>query len=814
MAMKKNEKSKNTKTRELILKRLKEEHPLIPERRAADLCQELMKVYGANVNLARYFSEARDGLKPVERRIMFDLYNELKSKPTSKKVKVARIVGDVLGKFHPHGDSSVYECIVKLGQYFNQYPCLISKQGNYGTIEGDRAAAMRYIEGGISLFAYYAFWKDVDTHILDMKKAFDNERYEPECLFAKYPVLLMKGSFGMGYGIFNGIPSFNISEIVDMFISAIDNPDKTNYNIMPDFPCPCTIVEKEKGDLKKMLQTGEGSFFVRGNLELDYVKNTITIRSIPYQTFLGNILDQINKLVVEKKIDLVDREDESEKYIDKKDGLEKIDIRIVLKAKRGADLDKITEILYKSTDLQKTFAYKFNAIYDLEPVLYSIKAFVMDWLDYERDMIQRSLTYKFKKLSADYDKHVTIVEILSDKKANNYITEISSKAQDQKELIEMIVKKFKNLNDIQADMITRFTPAQRTVASMKKYKEKYDELKDEIDKILKILKNPDKIDDIIKENLLECKRLFGRKRQTDIITLQKKEIDNTEVCVSISDKGYIRKSNLESMTLSSYKGCVLRSSDADTYYKAKADDCLTILRDDGRGCKFDLSEMEYTTEGALGIKPECLENYKCVGVVNKSETEGFVVSITEQGYLSKIDAATVKTKLHIPLKLVLLRQSDALARSLYLKTDGTLLVTGVRGTFICLQSIAFQKQARNGKGSIALKLRDEDKVDNMFVIDESKKYIVITTSYGNMKKYKIKDIEKSKRGDKMKSLIRLKPKEKIIDISSCNDNELLRFITTEKMVEIKVKDVEIKNLISSGVQMIKRKGNESVISRI
>ena len=516
----------------------------INNRYIEDEMKESYLDYSMSVIVSRALPDVRDGMKPVHRRILFAM-NELGMSFDKPYKKSARIVGEVLGKYHPHGDLAVYSTMVRMAQDFNyRYP-LISGHGNFGSIDGDSAAAMRYTEARMAKISNELL-EDIDKNTIDFRKNFDDSLDEPTVLPAKLPNLLLNGATGIAVGMATNIPPHNLGEVVDGTLALIDNPELTPLDLMeyikgPDFPTG-GIIDGDKG-IKDAYMTGRGKVRVRGKIEIEELKNgkiNIIIREIPYQLNKATLIEKIAELVKDKKIvGISDLRDESDR-----DG-----IRVVIELKKGEEPELILNKLYKYTDLQSTFGIIMLALVNNTPRVLNLKQIIEEYIKHRFEVITRRTQFNLDK--AEKRAHILQGYRIA---LNNIdrIIELVRAATDGNQAREQLVEKY-GFTDIQARAILDMKLQRLTGLERDKVEAEYQEIEKYISELREILANDSKIYEIMKTELQELKDKYDDDRRT-VIEKERKEINpedlikDEEVILTFTNKGYVKR-----MELSKYK---------------------------------------------------------------------------------------------------------------------------------------------------------------------------------------------------------------------------------------------------------------------
>ncbi|MGC8977121.1 MAG: DNA gyrase subunit A, partial [Candidatus Ratteibacteria bacterium] len=496
--------------------------------------------YAMSVIVGRALPDIRDGLKPVHRRILYGML-ELGLEPNKPFKKSARIVGEVMGKYHPHGDAPIYEAIARMAQDFSlRYP-LIEGQGNFGSIDGDPPAAMRYTEARLASISMEML-KDIDKDTVDFLPNFDESLTEPVVLPSRIPNLLINGSSGIAVGMATNIPPHNLSEVIDALIKLIENPDITIDELMeflpgPDFPTGGIICGKD--GIKNAYKTGKGIIVIRGKVDIEEEKNrtNIVIKEVPFEVNKANLVEQIAKLIESERIGGVSEvRDESDKE----------GIRIVLEVKRGENVDIIINQLYKHTQLQTSYGIINLALVNRQPRLLNLKELLQFFIDFREEIIIRRTKYELKK--AEERHHIVLGLIIALDNLEELIDLIKN-SKNVDEARERLMERFK-ITEVQSNSILSMPLSRLTGLEREKILNERKALEKKIVEYKEILKSPDKVKNIIKEELLEIREKFGDKRKTLIVeTVEEFEdidlVRPEDIVVSISNEGYIKRTSLD-----------------------------------------------------------------------------------------------------------------------------------------------------------------------------------------------------------------------------------------------------------------------------
>ena len=492
--------------------------------------------YAMSVIVGRALPDVRDGLKPVHRRILYSL-QELGITPDKSYRKCARIVGDVLGKYHPHGDSSVYDALVRMAQDFSMRYMLVDGHGNFGSVDGDSAAAMRYTEARMNKIAVEML-RDINKNTIDFVPNFDGSEKEPSVLPARYPNLLVNGSSGIAVGMATNIPPHNLGEIIDGTVMLIDNPETSVLELMtiikgPDFPTAGIIMGK--AGIRAAYETGKGKIVVRAkaDIEEENSRHRIIVTELPYQVNKAKLIENIADLVKDKKIvGISDLRDESDRQ----------GMRIVIELKKDANPNVILNLLYKHTKMQDTFGVIMLALVDNEPQVLNLKQVLCNYIDFQKEVITRRTIFDLNKAKS----RAHILEGL--RIALDHIDEVISiiRHSETSEIARnTLIERF-NFTDKQATAILEMRLRRLTGLERGKIEEEYNELMKQIEYLNSILASEEKLLGVIKEELIEIKNKYSDERRTSIEKVVN-EIDiedliqEEDVTITLTHSGYIKR---------------------------------------------------------------------------------------------------------------------------------------------------------------------------------------------------------------------------------------------------------------------------------
>jgi len=695
--------------------------------------------YAMSVIVGRALPDVRDGLKPVHRRILFGM-QELGVEPGKPFKKSARIVGEVMGKYHPHGDAAIYESIARMTQEFSlRYP-LIEGQGNFGSIDGDPPAAMRYTEARLTPLAMEML-ADIEKETVDFVPNFDESLQEPLVLPSKIPNLLINGSSGIAVGMATNIPPHNLSEVVDALIALIGNPDMTIEEIMkimpgPDFPTGATICGRE--GIKSAYTTGKGIITIRGRIEVedDKKKEIIVVKEIPYEVNKARLVEDIANLIDEDKINGISEiRDESDK-----EGM-----RVVLEVKKGENVDIIINQLYKYTALQSSFGIINLALSNQQPKLLNIKQMLDLFLTHRKEIVLRRAGYELRK--AEERDHIVSGLIIALDNLDRVIKLIrdSKTVEDAR---NSLMAKFK-MSEKQAQAVLAMPLSRLTGLEREKILKEKEELKKRIKELKEILSNPEKVKAIIKEELCDVQKRFGDKRRTEISASVEDfdELDlvrQEDIMVIVSSEGYIKRSPLD------------------------------LYRRQRRGGK-----------GLVGVKTKEEDYVKHLFVCSTTDT---ILFFTEQGivhwlrgYLIPEAGRNAKGKPIVNLlRIDAGERISAVIPVREFSEDKFLLMITKNGIVKKTQLSAYSRPRKGG--IIGIGLREKDKLIEVRMTDGSQD-VILSTRYGLSIRFAEKEVTAVGRGAIGVIGIRFKKKDDEVvggEISQPDEKEKSLFTSTSR----------------------------------
>ncbi len=778
--------------------------------------------YAMSVIVSRALPDVRDGLKPVHRRILYAM-NELGLSPEKQYRKSARVVGDVLGKYHPHSDASVYDAMVRLAQDFNtRYP-LVDGHGNFGSIDGDSPAAMRYTEVKMTKLATEML-RDINKETIDYRPNFDETLKEPVVLPSRFPNLLVNGSSGIAVGMATNIPPHNLKEVIDGLIMLIDDPDTDIDELMqvikgPDFPTGAFIMGRE--GIKSAFKTGRGKLKLRAVAEIEEHsrgRNKIVVTELPYQVNKAKLIEKIAELVRDKKIEgISDLRDESDR-----EGM-----RIVIELKRDANPNIVLNNLYKQTQLETTFGVIMLALVNEEPKILNLKQALVYYLDHQKEIIIRRTQFDLNKA----EDRAHIVEGL--RIALDNIDEIINIIRGSKEesiAKEKLMENF-GLSERQAQAILDMRLRRLTGLEREKLEEEYESLIKEINRLKEILSNERLIYQVIKDELLEIKEKHGDRRRTRIMPSADEidiedMIEEEDVIITLTHFGYIKRVP-EDMYKTQRRGgkgitgLTTREEDfVEDLFITSTHDTILFFTNKGKVYSlkaYEIPEGKRQARGTAIINLLNLtgdERVSAVIPIEKYDPESNLVLITKKGIIKKTKLERFKNIRKNGIIAISLREDDELIG--VRKTNGKreLIVVTSNGMSIRFSEEDVREMGRNAMGVKAITLKDDDEVVAMDLIEEGK-YLLVVSERGYGKRTSLEDYRLQNRGGVGLKTYNIKKKTgKLVSAKVIDENDEIIMISMAGIViRLKTKDISAMGRNTQGVTLMKlRDKNDKVMA--
>ena len=695
--------------------------------------------YAMSVIVARALPDVRDGLKPVQRRILYGM-NELGVTPDKPYKKSARIVGDVMGKFHPHGDSSIYEGLVRMAQDFSYRYMLVDGHGNFGSVDGDGAAAMRYTEARMSKIAVEML-RDINKNTVDFQDNYDGSEKEPTVLPARFPNLLVNGASGIAVGMATNIPTHNLGEVIDAIHLLMQNPDATTEELMkvlpgPDFPTGGVVMGKS--GIRKAYETGRGTIIVRAKVDIEEAKNgrqRIVVHEIPYMVNKARLIERIAELAREKEIEgITDINDETDR-----EGM-----RIVIDVRRDASAEVILNNLYKMTLMQTTFNFNMLAIVNGAPKVLSLKQILQHYLEHQINVVRRRTEFDLKK--AQSRDHI-VQGLLIALDHIDEIIKIIREAQTSEIAKEQLIDRY-TLDDRQAQAILDMRLVRLTGLEREKIENEHQKLTEAIADYQDILAHEERINQIIYDELLEIQRKFGDPRRTelqvgDITDIEDEDlIEEEDIVVTLTHNGYIKRLPVDEFKSQNrggrgVKGMGVHKDDfIEHLISSSTHDILLFFTNSGKVFSmkgYEVPEYGRSAQGIPIINLLGIDNHeKITAVINVSnaadDTDKFLFFVTKQGTVKKTPVDDFRNIRSNGLKAIQLHDGDELIHVNIIDGQQNMILGTRLGYAVSFNAEDVRSMGRSAAGVRGAKLREGDCVIgaapldsdcNVFVISEN-----------------------------------------------------------------------------------------------
>ena len=776
---------------------------IIKEKNALKSYEDDMITYSIIVIRRRALPEWRDGFKPVQRRILYSMLND--SKAVSRFVKCAKIVGDTMGNYHPHGDSSIYGALVGMSTNYNTKVPLIEPEGNFGTIMGDPAAAMRYTEAKLSKFSMDCVMNElsVSKKITDWVATFDESQKEPSYIPVEVPLLLVEGSYGIAIGIMNEIPPHNLSEVLNITRKLLKDPTE-KVILIPDHCMNCNIIDN---DWETICNTGNGKYRVRGNVIIGEYKNeqAVIVTSLPDRVRSCNIMEKLNDMVLNKELPMV------KDIIDLSgDGV----VEVVIQLRKGSDAEFVREIIYKKTAAESSYIVNFEIIDDIESKRFSYKEYLLRFIEQQRITTFRLFCNKQKDVMTEFHKIDAYIKCIESGYIDEIITMIrKQKHNDDNGLIEFLIKKA-NITDVQAIFLIN-TPLKRLsegyynnyiarrdeLLKQKEYNERY------------IFNSNNEIDELIDIKLADIDKKYGVKRTCKVIKASDdSNIPKGTFKIVVTENNYIRKIS-EGEKVISIKG-------DSPKFAVLVDNSENILLFDekGRVFKLPVHKLPITDRTSPGIDirmiiPTLTANIISViyepilNSVSKMKGKHFLTVVSANNYIKKMD---IEDFLTVPLSGIIYTKisPDDSIKSVEIIANALDLIvySGNKALRMSMNEVSHYK--RSSQGVFAMNTTKH--INGLSVIYPNSTHIIVISNNGNINKFDITGLERSSRYKSGSSVIKLGKSDSIFSIYGVNDSNTLRVITRLGTTDILVKDIPVMSSVSAGSRMIPLKSDNII----
>lgn len=779
--------------------------------------------YSMSVIVSRALPDVRDGLKPVQRRVLFGM-SELGLTSSGQFKKSARIVGEVMGKYHPHGDSSIYETMVRMAQDWSLRYLLVDGQGNFGSIDGYSAAAMRYTEARVSSLTEEILL-DLDKDTVDFVNNFDDTLQEPVVLPAKAPLLLLNGSSGIAVGMATNMPPHNMNEICDAVVAYVKNPDITVPEIVkyvkgPDFPTGGTILGTQ--GIKEAYETGRGRIVIRAKSEIEVSssgRESIVVHEIPYMVNKRELIEKIAELVESKKIDGI-------AYVN--DESDRNGMRIVIKLKMGAVANVVLNTLYKYTQLQSAFSVNNIALVDGRPRLLNLIQLIKYFVRHRHDVIVRRTEFELKKAEA----RAHILEGLL--KALDFIDEVIDiirKSESVEDAKNSLISRF-DLTDIQASAIVEMRLRQLAGLERAKLRNEYDEIMARISRLKDILGSYDLQMEILCEEMESLKKKFGDERKTDI-ELSADEFNpedfypNEDVVITISHMGYIKRTPLSEYRLQNRggvgaKGSTTRDEDfIEHIYVANMHSTMLFFTKNGKCYWLKVYEIP---EGAKASKGRAIQNViniepddKVCAYLNVNDLKdeeyinnNYIVLGTKCGVVKKTTLEAYSRPRANGVNAITIKEGDELLEAILTDGNSQILIAGRNGKCVRFNEADCRPIGRTAAGVRGITLEGDDEVIGMISVganennEAGEHTVLVVSENGYGKKSPLEDYRLTSRGGKGVKTINITEKTgKLVALKYIGDeNDLMIINKSGITIRVAASDIRVAGRATQGVKLI------------
>ncbi len=781
--------------------------------------------YAMSVIVGRALPDVRDGLKPVHRRALFAM-RELGVFHNRPYVKSARIVGDIIGKYHPHGDTAAYDTIVRMAQEFSMRYPLVDGQGNFGSLDGDSAAAMRYTEARMTKIDREIV-TDLDKETVDFIPTYDNSMMEPTVMPSKVPTLLINGSSGIAVGMATNIPPHNLSEVIDGLITMVDDPNVTVHQLIsiisgPDFPTGGLICGR--AGIREAYETGRGIVVMRALTHIEKSKDgkreSIIITEIPYQQNKAVLVEKIAQLVKDKRVDSISEvRDESDRQ----------GLRIVLELKRDEIPDIVINQLYKMTPLQRSFGINFLAIVNNKPEVLNLKQILEHFILHRKVIVYRRTAFELKK--AEEKAHLLEGLNIAINNLDEVVALIKASknpAEAKKELISRF-----NLSDIQAQSILDMRLQRLTGLERDKIARDYEEIIQKIEKLKAILNDEFLVMDIVKKEFIEIKETYGDERRTEIIDatdeiLPEDLIAPEDMAVTVTHSGYIKRNPI-SLYRSQRRGGKgvkgvknIEEDFVSNLYVASTLDTFLFFTNHGKVFwrkVYQLPLVGRTARGKAIINLlELAEGEKVAAILpvtsfEDENTSKTIMMVTKSGKIKKTKLGEFKRPLRKGKRALTINEGDEIIAAHILNGDDTIFLLSGNGVCIHFHESDIRTMGRTAAGVRGIRLSGDDKVVGAIVISSDESILTVTEN-GYGKRSPVSEYRIQKRGGK--GIFAIKQSERngvVIGVMQVSDNdEVILIADSGKMIRMPLENVRVIGRTTQGVKLIDLLDEEKVVA--
>jgi len=775
--------------------------------------------YAMSVIVSRALPDVRDGLKPVHRRILHGM-NELNLSSDKPNKKSARVVGDVLGKYHPHGDQAIYDALVRMAQTFSMRYPLVNGQGNFGSIDGDAPAAMRYTEVRMLPLAEILL-ADIDKATVNFVPNFDESLKEPAVLPAAFPNLLVNGSSGIAVGMATNIPPHNLVECVDAIVAVIEKPDITIDKLIeiipgPDFPTGGLIIGRS--GIVSAYMTGNGQIKLRARVSIESTKSGrefIVVNEIPYQVNKSRLIQEIAGLAKEKRVDgITDIRDESDKS----------GLRVVIEVKRGINTHIIMNQLFKMSALEITFGINLLALDQLKPVVMNIKQIIQAYIKHREEIVSRRTKYDLEK--SENRAHILEGFLIALDKIDQIINLIRS-SKTPKEAEERLMEKF-SFTKVQAEAILELRLVRLTGLEREKIKKEYDDLLKLIAQLRELLKSRENILAQIQKELKEVSKKFGDSRRTAIIEDEKEVnlkdlIIEEDVVVTITHNGFIKRTPISAFRNQARGGVGVSASTMkendfiEHMFVASTHDTMLFISDRGKAFTVPVHEIVNMGKYSKGesiklfLSLEEEENIAAYVSLKDEEWDGFLLMQTKRGFIKKVALSDFRNVRKTGIIAISLGDEDSLIEAIVTNGKEQVIIATNNGYALRLKEGTVRPMGRSARGVTAIRLKGDDQVCGITKIIDGTDFFVVTEK-GFGKRVKCENFTVHGRGTGGQIYIKENEKTgKAVGTLSLAKKDDFVVITGKGMIiKMKANGVPVVGKGASGVKIVNIREEDSV----
>ena len=779
--------------------------------------------YAMSVIVSRALPDVRDGLKPVHRRILYGM-NELGVTPDKPHKKSARITGDVMGKYHPHGDSSIYEAMVRMAQWWSYRYMLVDGHGNFGSMDGDGAAAQRYTEARMSKIALEML-RDINKNTVDFVDNYDANEREPVVLPARFPNLLVNGATGIAVGMATNIPPHNLGETIDAVKLVMDNPEVTTKELMevlpgPDFPTGALVMGKS--GIHKAYETGKGSIVLRSRTEIEETKTgreRIVVTEFPYMVNKTKVHEHIVRLVQEKRIEGITAvRDESNRE----------GVRFIIEVKRDASANVILNNLFKMTQMQTSFGFNMLAIQNGVPKILSLRQILDAYIEHQKEVVTRRT--RFDKEKAEARAHILEGLLIALDHIDEVIRIIRASETDEEAQAELM-SKFK-LSERQSQAILDMRLRRLTGLERDKIQSEYDELIALIADLADILAKPERVAQIIKEELDEVKRKFGDKRRTElmvgeVLTLEDEDlIEESDVLITLSNKGYIKRLDQDEFTAQRRGGRGVQGTGVkdDDFVRelvsTSTHDHLLFFTNKGRVYRlkgYEIPEYGRTAKGLPVVNLLKLDEGESIQTIINVESErsddAYLFFTTRTGIVKRTSVKEFANIRQNGLKALNLKDEDELINVLLTEKDTDIIIGTKLGYAVRFNQSSVRSMSRSATGVKGVNLREGDAVVGARVITDQDEVLIITEKGYGKRTVATEYPTKGRAGKGMKTANITDKNGRLAGLLTVKGDEDLMVITdTGVMIRTNVANISQTGRSTMGVKVMRLDENAKIVT--